>query len=389
MKRTVTAIAPRVLAGMLLVGAASAVPLESQYRPTSESRAPALRVPSTPGLARGAYVVVVDLDANRLYFTRNLQVLWSAPVGTGTGLRLEHEENAWDFSTPNGVFAVQHKAENPDWIAPDWYFVENNLPIPSADSPKRRFPGGLGAAAVYIGKGLAIHGTDKPDLLGQRVSHGCIRISNQDARRLFHNVQMGTEVVIVGGRDAAAVPAARKAPPAPRNGGRAAATAPQKDPYLELLASLSTDQLLEALDEELATRRETRWPEVAGALLERALDWEDGEAVEGLFLRAVDTEGLVAEEFATFLADAYVRAPGATLRALGNLDSADQRRAASAIVDAALGLYPGDPSSRVAPWPTRRIPRDGLGRSAREGWDALAAAERAYQSPPRSGRTAT
>ena len=46
--------------------------------------------------AGGAYVLV-DLDRNRLRFMHGDEVLWEAPVGTGTGLRLKSEVGDWDF----------------------------------------------------------------------------------------------------------------------------------------------------------------------------------------------------------------------------------------------------------------------------------------------------
>ncbi len=259
--------APRALAAALLLGgglsALGPAHALGQYLPPGQaSGGSVLRVPSTPGLERGGYVVVIDLDENKLHFTRNRRVLWSAPVGTGTGLRLESKDGKWDFSTPDGVFQVKSKQEDPVWHAPDWYFIENNLPVPPADSPKRRFPGGLGVAAVFLGNGLAIHGTDKPELLGQRVSHGCIRLSNRDALRLFHNVQIGTEIVIVGGERVPEPDPAASAPK-PATQRTRGTTAPQKsslarDPFRELLETLSTDELVAALDEELAERREAR-----------------------------------------------------------------------------------------------------------------------------------
>ena len=97
-------------------------------------------------LARGGYAVVVDLDYNRLYFAKGRRVLWSAPVGTGTGMRLEHGNGEWDFATPNGTFHVTYKEIEPDWIAPDWYFVEKGLRVPPRNSDARRFPRGLGSA---------------------------------------------------------------------------------------------------------------------------------------------------------------------------------------------------------------------------------------------------
>src|SRR5690606_16146268 len=45
-------------------------------------------------LDRGRYAVLIDLDENRLYFKQGDLTLWSAPVGTGTGMRLVAEEDA-------------------------------------------------------------------------------------------------------------------------------------------------------------------------------------------------------------------------------------------------------------------------------------------------------
>ncbi|HEU0078910.1 MAG TPA: L,D-transpeptidase, partial [Longimicrobiaceae bacterium] len=243
--------AARALAALCLAAAAlAAAPADAAAQaPFPVRSASTLRIPrASPGLSAGKYVVVIDLDANLLHFTRDRRVLWSAPVGTGTGLRLEGPDGEWDFSTPDGVFHVQYKEESPVWMAPDWYFVENKLPVPPPGDPKRRFPGGLGAAAVYIGEGLAIHGTDKPDLLGQRVSHGCIRLHNRDAVRLFHNVQVGTEVVIVGGERAREEAAGAQSGPARRVVWDRRPAAPQKDEFVEYLKGLSTDDLLYELD---------------------------------------------------------------------------------------------------------------------------------------------
>ena len=143
----------------------------------------------------GRYVVI-SLAEHRLYLMEQEQVIWSALVGTGTGTRLEDQGQKWDFSTPRGMFRVQRMEKNPVWVLPDWAFVERGEPIPPQDSPKRRQPGTLGTTALYLGEGIAVHGTQKPELLGQAVSHGCIRMSNEDARRLYHEVSVGTPIVI-------------------------------------------------------------------------------------------------------------------------------------------------------------------------------------------------
>jgi lipoprotein-anchoring transpeptidase ErfK/SrfK len=43
---------------------------------------------------------------------------------------------------------------------------------------------------------LGIHGTNHPELLGSRVSHGCIRMSNADITRLAHELPLGTPVIV-------------------------------------------------------------------------------------------------------------------------------------------------------------------------------------------------
>ena len=149
----------------------------------------------------GRYVVI-RLAENRLYVVDGERVIWSAPVGTGTGFRLEGRGRAYHFSTPRGIFRVQAKEKDPVWIRPDWSFIEEKKPIPPFDSPLRREPGTLGTTAIYIGFELAMHGTEKPELVlrpdpdARRVSHGCIRMTNEDARRLFYLVEIGTPVLI-------------------------------------------------------------------------------------------------------------------------------------------------------------------------------------------------
>lgn len=351
----------------------------SAQRPQAQAANPLARVRSQ-ALARGGYAVVVDLDVNRLYFAKGRRVLWSAPVGTGTGMRLEHGEGEWDFATPNGTFHVTYKDIEPDWIAPDWYFIENGLRVPPQNSDARRFPRGLGAAAVFIGQGLAIHGTDKPELLGQRVSHGCIRLANADALRLFHNVQVGTEIVIVGGRNIQPAP-----PPRPSSSSARRSGPPPRDPLIVELEGEHTYDLLERLDDELfasavAGGASSRWHQTASVLLLRGTKADDDDALTGLFSRVTELgSGALRDEYATFLADAFNQGPLRTLEAMAQMDRDTRAAVARAIVDSSLGLYPGDPNSVSAPWPTRRAPRTAVRRNAQRAWDALELAESAWR----------
>jgi L,D-transpeptidase ErfK/SrfK len=148
-----------------------------------------------PVNVRGRYIVI-SLDEHRLYLMEDNRVVWSAIVGTGTGTRLEGAGQKWDFSTPRGMFRVQRKERNPRWFVPDWAYIERGVPIPAMDDPRRWEDGMLGTTALYLGEGIAVHGTNKPELLGQAVSHGCIRMTNEAARQLYHEVEVGTPVII-------------------------------------------------------------------------------------------------------------------------------------------------------------------------------------------------
>jgi lipoprotein-anchoring transpeptidase ErfK/SrfK len=192
-----------VILALLVAAAALAAPAAAQSSlPSSPlaiahgvERQGAARYRDPPVTVEGRYIVI-SLAENRLYLMERERVIWSALVGTGTGTRLEGAGQKWDFSTPRGMFRVQLKEKNPIWRVPDWAFIERGEPIPPVDSPKRLEPGVLGTSAIYLEEDIAVHGTNAPELLGQAVSHGCIRMSNEDARRLYHEVEVGTPVII-------------------------------------------------------------------------------------------------------------------------------------------------------------------------------------------------
>ena len=148
-----------------------------------------------PVNVEGRYVVI-SLDEHLLHMMEGSRVIWSAQVGTGTGTRLEGAGQKWDFSTPRGMFRVQRKEKDPIWYVPDWAFIERKEPIPPVEDPKRYEVGMLGTSAIFLNDAIAVHGTNRPELLGQNVSHGCIRMTNEAARRLYHEVEIGTPVII-------------------------------------------------------------------------------------------------------------------------------------------------------------------------------------------------
>ena len=148
----------------------------------------------------GPYVIV-HIAENRVLVMDGTEVVWSAPAGTGHGFQLEGQGRRWTFTTPIGMSRVLRKEKDPVWIAPEWYYVEQNLPVPPP-SEWARVAGTLGTSALFLGDGIAIHGTNSPGLLlepdpdDRRVSHGCIRLTNEAARELYYRVEVGTPVLI-------------------------------------------------------------------------------------------------------------------------------------------------------------------------------------------------
>ena len=192
-----------VMIGLVTATAARGQALDDPPLVTDHSRVLARDVTvGTSLLPSHERYVIVHLAENRLFVMENERAIWSAPVGTGTGFNLTGAGQKWRFSTPRGIMKVRRKEKDPVWIAPDWHFVERGVPVPPLQHPSRRIPGALGTTAIYLGDGIAIHGTFQPELVldpdpeRRRVSHGCIRLTNETARELYYLVGVGTPVLL-------------------------------------------------------------------------------------------------------------------------------------------------------------------------------------------------
>ena len=97
--------------------------------------------------------------------------------------------------TWSGEQAVARKAEWPDWRPPaDMLSRQPYLPRFMAGGPGNP----LGARAMYLGETeYRIHGTNKPDTIGKRVSSGCIRLTNEDVADLYERVKIGAKVIVL------------------------------------------------------------------------------------------------------------------------------------------------------------------------------------------------
>ncbi len=143
------------------------------------------------------YLVINTVD-NRftLYRSRKIMREGFCSSGSYTLLKTEEGDKEWIFKTPRGRFTIQGKITHPVWRKPDWAFVEEGLPVPGQSDPSRYEYGVLGDYAMSLGDGYLIHGTLYQRQLGMPVTHGCIRLSDDDLEVVFSALSVGSKVYI-------------------------------------------------------------------------------------------------------------------------------------------------------------------------------------------------
>jgi hypothetical protein len=196
--------------------------------------------------------IVVDIFAHELYvINENNDTLRKAAAATATNATLTYGGRNWSFETPRGVRKVLSKDTEPVWRPPDWHFAEvalehnlklrslergqvvrlkdgtrlkiegdevgiispgskefqplvldmhvvfdNTLFVPPTDTKQRQIAGELGHFRLYLGDGYQIHGTPYAESIGSSVTHGCVRLHDDDIQWLYENVPVGTKVYI-------------------------------------------------------------------------------------------------------------------------------------------------------------------------------------------------
>ena len=128
--------------------------------------------------------VVIDTENTFLYLVLNGGQAMRYGIGVG------REGFTW-----SGQQAVARKTEWPDWRPPaDMLSRQPYLPRFMAGGPGNP----LGARAMYLGETeYRIHGTNKPETIGKRVSSGCIRLTNEDVADLYERVKIGAKVIVL------------------------------------------------------------------------------------------------------------------------------------------------------------------------------------------------
>lgn len=186
------------------------------------------------------FVITVSTAENHVYARRNGELVFDAVCSTGKNETLRAGGQTMVFRTPIGRFRIQSKEENPMWVPPDWHYIEqarkeglevvrlergkpiadltvsgdevlsngypveggqlivrgNAIVIPPVGTKARMWPDVLGTRRLNLGDGYALHGTQAVSQLGQSVSHGCVRLHNDDIARLYDMANVGDEVII-------------------------------------------------------------------------------------------------------------------------------------------------------------------------------------------------
>lgn len=127
--------------------------------------------------------IVINTAERRLYLVQ----------GGGVALRYAIGVGRIGF-TWKGVRKVTEKKEWPGWTPPPQMRARvRGLPAHMAGGVENP----LGARALYLGGTLyRIHGSNDPDSIGQAVSSGCFRLTNQDVEDLYNRVAVGATVIV-------------------------------------------------------------------------------------------------------------------------------------------------------------------------------------------------
>ena len=141
--------------------------------------------------------LVINTSENKFYLYNNRKLYREGECSTGSYILLEGEnKQKWMFKTPKGKFRIQGKTTAPVWKKPDWAFVEQGMPVPPENHYSRFEYGVLGDYALSLGHGYLIHGTLYKRFLGLPVTHGCVRLNDEDLEVLYKMLQVGSRVYI-------------------------------------------------------------------------------------------------------------------------------------------------------------------------------------------------
>jgi len=136
---------------------------------------------------------VVDSDSKFLYYV--------LPKGEAIryGIAVGEDAQVW-----SGIAKVGRMEQWPAWVPTPGEQARLG-PLPAFVTGGPHNP--MGARGMYLYSGnkdtlYRIHGTNQPEYIGQAISSGCIRMTNEDAIDLYNRVKVGTMVVVLAPKTA-------------------------------------------------------------------------------------------------------------------------------------------------------------------------------------------
>lgn len=144
---------------------------------------------------QGPYLIV-NTTENKFYLYADNQLIRQGICSTGKNEVLIDGKKKTYFKSPRGVHKVQSKQKNPVWAKPDWAFIEEGEPVPPPGDPSRFDATALGPYKLVLGDGYMVHGTIWKRFMGQNVTHGCIRMLDEDITAVYNTLPVGSKVII-------------------------------------------------------------------------------------------------------------------------------------------------------------------------------------------------
>lgn len=144
-----------------------------------------------------SYYLVINSTLNEFELYRGGELIKNDKCSTGSYILLKNGvDQEWLFKTPRGEFRIQGKTTAPVWKKPDWAFVEEGLKVPEANHHSRFEYGVLGDYALSLGQGYLIHGTLYQRFIGLPVTHGCVRMNDENLELVYNSLQVGSKVFV-------------------------------------------------------------------------------------------------------------------------------------------------------------------------------------------------
>lgn len=177
------------VAALYKIGLANMIEANPKVDPIVPARGVNLIIPNEtilPDAPREG--LIINVPELRLYYYNDNKVnvlpIGIGQIGTGTPL--------------DWVTKVERKKANPTWTPTAKMHAEYAA---RGETLPKVWPAGpdnpMGLYALYIGRLFAIHGTNADFGIGLRVSHGCVRLRNDDIEYLFNNIPVGTRVQFI------------------------------------------------------------------------------------------------------------------------------------------------------------------------------------------------